>query len=575
MCNKFNVIALILLPAVFVACHKQQGESRIPPYQDQEKPTENYSFPLPKSFPDRDKVIGLLMQYVRYKEAYKFDSLAYLYAPIVEQYDDIYDLSGIDVAYYTRKKIEESGLGGKDMDIKWGSVFIDSLSSTRARISFYGSDNYGNRLNASNVYFIFKQLEINDEYLIVSEKTKKFHYDHMCDFWRYDYSPVDENEELHDNEQTPPDDYIPCRIHVPCGTTIQEAVYKAMPHLREHEKSIGVGGAKALGEMSADKDGIYTSKPNHDIDIDLRPQGDLNVRKNDDPESLYEKVCSGELIIIVCRIGPSRPDREGNTRIIYLDPPPSDDVFGTVITVKNPTENNVGATIPEGTVIEAVDNDVQNIVTTRPEYISVPPHQTKTISIPSVCAAKKRKDPVGSKARITPYMLTSENYANYTQDAVWEHQSEPKINRLVFYVYGTGIRPDGHKSYTGHAFAYVPGIGYTGFGTHELKSKNRLFHYIELAAGTDGSVFDHKHLLKSATDSCVIYISNSQLKNVQNLLEQYIAFTPPYRLGRYDCTTFVKRIADAADIYYGTYKSVQTPVFFMKQLKKYNQYKNI
>jgi hypothetical protein len=46
---------------------------------------------------------------------------------------------------------------------------------------------------------------------------------------------------------------------------------------------------------------------------------------------------------------------------------------------------------------------------------------------------------------------------------------------------------------------------------------------------------------------------------------------PHYTIGRYDCTTFVMDIADAAGIYYGSRWSIQTPVGFMEGLKQKNE----
>jgi len=567
MRNKYWILLLVGC-CLLVACKKKQPY-RIPPYV--EKPTEGPSFQKPQLFPEGEKTIKLLKLYELYKEKYNYDSLAELYAPTIEQYDDIYHLTRNDVIYYTRRKIDE--LGQNETNILWSSVIINPLSSTRARVSFITNDDYRNRLNSSCAYFIFKQLEINENYQIVSEISENFVCENWFPDWNYDYSPVDELIELHDEPQPyEPDLYTPCTITVPNGSTIQEAVYQAMPYLCQHEKKYGVGGAKLLGELSADKAGINTSTNIPDEILCLMPLNVLKVEKNDDPYFVYNLVCSGKIRIGGgCTIGSSRDQNTStNVRVIYIGPQPDDDIFRVNITLENLTDNEIGTNIPEGTMIEAVNNDVQNVVTTSYKYVTIPPHQSKRVSIPAVCAAKKRKDPTGSLARITPYKLIPDDYNRYTQESVWQYQSQEPNNRLVFYAYGKGLLRDGRKSETGHAFVYVPELGYIGFGTKKLNRDVKALQYMELILGTDGAIFDHNYHHQLATDSCEVYITDDQLRHVQSVLRDYMVHTPPYRLGRYDCTSFVMDIADAGGIQYGYRNLIQTPIGFMEELKKRN-----
>ena len=131
--------------------------------------------------------------------------------------------------------------------------------------------------------------------------------------------------------------------------------------------------------------------------------------------------------------------------------------------------------------------------------------------------------------------------------------------RMVFYVWkaGTDLGPEYEKSKTGHAFVYVPQKGHIGFSGE--------YWFLH-----EGVFLDHSDLRKFATDSCVIYISNEQLVSVKNKLQQLENDAPNYNLGTNDCTSFVMDMADAAGIKYGTRIDVQTPVYFMEKLKKYN-----
>lgn len=124
-------------------------------------------------------------------------------------------------------------------------------------------------------------------------------------------------------------------------------------------------------------------------------------------------------------------------------------------------------------------------------------------------------------------------------------------HRMVFYMWDVGDpNPDGEKSRTGHAFVYIPEIGYVGYG---------------------GVVFDHSRHRASATDSCAVYISDQQLAAVKDKLREWQQFTPEYILADCDCTSFAMDIADAAGIEYGMRVLIQFPSAFIRQLKKYNR----
>lgn len=136
---------------------------------------------------------------------------------------------------------------------------------------------------------------------------------------------------------------------------------------------------------------------------------------------------------------------------------------------------------------------------------------------------------------------------------------ENATQRMVFYAWGKGPINDGRRSPTGHAFVYVPKVGYIGYGPAHGK-------WID----DDGVIFNHQRQVQNAQDSCVIYITNTQLKNVYNKVRVLKKNTPRYYLGHYDCTSFVMDIADAADIRYGKRILIQTPIGFLQELKKYN-----
>ena len=119
------------------------------------------------------------------------------------------------------------------------------------------------------------------------------------------------------------------------------------------------------------------------------------------------------------------------------------------------------------------------------------------------------------------------------------------------------ITSSGKPSPTGHAFVKIPKVGVIGFGS--------------LHGGLlddDGNIFDHASRVRYATDSCRIKVSEEAQRAMIRKLRQLQEDVPKYRIGRYDCTSFVMDIADAGGVHYGSRITIQTPVGFMEELKK-------
>jgi hypothetical protein len=149
-----------------------------------------------------------------------------------------------------------------------------------------------------------------------------------------------------------------------------------------------------------------------------------------------------------------------------------------------------------------------------------------------------------------------------SQQTVWkllESDDDPN-SYVTFYVWGKGaITSSGRASVTGHAFVRIPEAGVFGFSS----AHGGLLD-------DDGNIYDHTSDIRYATDSCRIKVSDVSKKAIIKKLKQLQANVPKYRIGHYDCTSFVMDIADAGGIHYGNRATIQTPVGFMQELKKHN-----
>lgn len=508
-------------------------------------------------FPSTTKIYGLLQLYAQYIENYDENSLILLYAPYLDVYFNQTYVRREQAVYHIFYDLRQyAQINELQVNILMPSVFIETLPDSTARVSFMIIYSDKTPSPYSRCLVIFKKLIINTSYQIIGEEYVRCDDSDDEDI-EWDYSPADQTEWQDDTTEEEKPAEVPLgKIKVPAGKSIQEAIYDQCPWIKEQEEKYGVGGAKLIGEASADKDKMPRSRFDQDTTICIHPDVILRLCRPTNPDYIYHLVCNNYIWIPECVI-----NSDGWSEFIIT------------VVIYNPTHEPRHVFIPRGTMFEAVNEDVQNVTSIQEYQETIPPHESKEIRVRAVCAAEKRGSPTGSKARVTPYALTQPASRSYysTQQSVWDHQKEQANNRMVFYIWGKNRRfPDGHVSRMGHAFVYVPGIGYMGFG--HRSSVPRSVAYM-LTNKMDGVVFDHRNKRQYATDSCVVYITDTQLEHVQALLLSRIKNTPPYRLARYDCTSFAMDMADAAGIYYGKRWGIQSPEWFMHQIKKYNAYK--
>lgn len=547
---------LLFLAVIVLSVVKCSSSGGVAPIDGEEKPEWKSENTTEEPFPSDTKIFELLQSYARCVENRDEDALLPFYAPYLEEYfnylyarreevvDDIFDEISM-YAYVNELKVT----------VLLPSVIIEPLTETKVQVSFMiVIDDKEPDFYTQNL-ILFKKWVLNDSYQIICEEYER--YDDSEGEPDWDYSPG--NREWQDGPEEDNPNEVPIGyIQVPAGMSIQEAIYEKYPWLRQYEDAYGVGGAKVIGEESADRDHKTGSRYDYeDIEICIYPTVVLRLCQPSDPDFIYNQVCNNHIWIPDCII-----DSDG-----YGE-------FTVTVILCNRTDEPQTVVVPQGTMFEAVKENVQHVAANEEVVAVVPANETRRMDVSAVCASHYRGSPVGSRARVTPFALTepkSRYYSSYSQQSVWEHQEAEANNRMVFYIWGRNRRfPDGHVSLMGHAFVYVPGVGYVGYG-HRSDVPHSVAYV--LSHKMDGVVFDHREKRQFATDSCVVYLTDTQLKNVRTLLQSRMLHTPPYRLAKNDCTSFVMDVADAAGIYYGYRRLIQTPERFMRQLKKYNDYR--
>lgn len=336
--------------------------------------------------------------------------------------------------------------------------------------------------------------------------------------------------------------YLPKDIEVSRGQTIEEAVLDAYPDCKDvygRNSFKNFGGPKLIAEMSADRAGYYFSQG--PASFHILPLDDLHLKWVDDEQNIFLQVLAG------------------NVSLTKVEIPYALFSFKCGFELENNQDDSLVVVFPAGQMIETAGQGVQNVVVSRTEEYKLAPRRQYTISVPIFCAAQHRGNPQGYPARVTPFMLDVDPQGYQNQSSIW---SDIETREVTFYAWRSGDRTQSGTSKYGHAFVRLSGVGVFGFSAKHRGKK--------LLLGEEGLIFDHSELVKFATDSCRIRVSESQMTAMVAKLNELQRNVPQYELGRYDCTSFVMDIADAGRINYGYRDLIQWPISFIGELKAHN-----
>lgn len=338
--------------------------------------------------------------------------------------------------------------------------------------------------------------------------------------------------------------YSPQTIDVSKQTTIESAVSSLFSNARICYANANIGGIKLIGEMSADRAGYNYSYYPYSITLKVLSLSQLHLGFVSSCNNIIPLVLEGKVVVESTKI-------KSGCNGLSID-----------VVARNLTSNYQDLEFVQGQMIEVDELHVQNVVIASTVKAQMPPNGTWHFSLPLFCASHHRNSPADYTAHITPYVLNASVLSFQSQQSVWDVlESEEDPNSYVtFYVWGKGaITSSGRRSLTGHAFLRIPQVGVFGFSS---KSGGLL--------NDEGVIYDHTSNIQFATDSCRVKVSDEAKRAMVKKLRQLQQTVPQYRIGHYDCTSFVMDIADAGGIHYGVRITIQTPVGFMQELKKHN-----
>lgn len=396
-------------------------------------------------------------------------------------------------------------------------------------------------------------------------------------------------------------------LYIPSGETFEDAFLRKNPNYEQLKEEYNLGGAKLISEMSADCQGLNQSESYYETKIPiyslpqlkLKPTINIDNNGNTSPEDphdivylIYTKkilipvdpVCKSnwgngkgtfviDIPIIIC---------DGNTDVDIDDyddaeeePSDSDDNDeNEKQDADNPEQigdDDIVVTVSKGQMVEVDGNGVQNIVVVHNARAVLKTRCINHMEIYLDCAARRRGSPSGHTVRFTPFRLDASSKTFANQDAVWKHIETQKKFPVTFFV-----RPKLDRSQFdnklekkaliiydhGHAFVRIPGIGLTGYGSRDGKW-----------FGGEGNISNHDSYYEKyfdKLDSCTVMVTEHQLERIVKRYQELVKEKKDYYITRNDCTSFVMDLADAGGIKYGDRLKVQTPRYFMEQLKAHN-----
>lgn len=215
--------------------------------------------------------------------------------------------------------------------------------------------------------------------------------------------------------------YFMQSIEVDQNISFQEALYTMDPSAKDFEQKYDVGGTKLIAEMSADAGGLYCSRnPNADININILSLDQLKIHLDYSKASLYHQIINQQIIINHSSVG----FLNGPTLAEILENFINSLLTGRLVvhlTISNITNKSILCEIKQGQMLEAVNENVQNLVVAENQRFSIAAHQQTTLDIHVYCAARHRGDPSNSQVRFTPYLLNAASAVYESQSSVWSY----------------------------------------------------------------------------------------------------------------------------------------------------------
>ena len=215
--------------------------------------------------------------------------------------------------------------------------------------------------------------------------------------------------------------YFTQNIEVHQNISFQEALYMKDFSAKNVEQKYGIGGTKLIAEMSADAEGIYCSRyPDRDVNISILSLDQLKLHIDYNKLSVYQQLINQQIVTNSSSVG----FLNGPSLAEILENFLNSLLTGKLVvhlTIANITNKAVLCEIKQGQMLEAVNENVQNLVVAETYRFSIAANHQTNMDIRVYCAARHRGDPSNSRVRFTPYLLNASSKVYESQSSVWNY----------------------------------------------------------------------------------------------------------------------------------------------------------
>lgn len=211
------------------------------------------------------------------------------------------------------------------------------------------------------------------------------------------------------------------RVEVASHERYEDVVCRRWPEFEILKSGNGLGGAKLIGEMSADVCDIYVSQSIESSLFIIFSYNFLGLMIDSSCTSPYKNVADRKLRISGGRIESvfSLFDRYSTFLVMFA--------------FENLTGQELSICIKQGQMLEVDGSGVQNLVVDKSASFSLAAYENRRIQVSALCASHHRENPTGFVATFTPFVMSAGAEVYSSQETLWAYQEKIYQNLKIRY----------------------------------------------------------------------------------------------------------------------------------------------
>lgn len=201
----------------------------------------------------------------------------------------------------------------------------------------------------------------------------------------------------------------------------EDVVCRRWPEFEILKSGNGLGGAKLIGEMSADVFDIYVSQSIESSFFIIFSYNVLGLMIDSSCTSPYKNVDDRKL-----RISGGRIESVSSLFDSYS-------TFLVMFAFENLTGQELSICIRQGQMLEVDGSGVQNLVVDKSVSFRLAAYENRRMQISALCASHHRENPTGFVATFTPFVMSAGAEVYSSQESLWAYQEKIYQNLKIRY----------------------------------------------------------------------------------------------------------------------------------------------